>query len=114
MKKFLKNYDFEDYFEPHILVRGKNYYLDNRILDIWYRDNSVFAYIGGTEIYKIVINIYEKVILYCYCSCPYFCSSEFMCKHIAAVLYYLQDNEVPKLEKKNKSKKVKILYLYME
>ena len=26
MKKFLRNYDFEDYFESHILSRGKNYY----------------------------------------------------------------------------------------
>ena len=26
MKEFLRNYDFEDYFETHILSRGKNYY----------------------------------------------------------------------------------------
>ena len=49
MKKFLKNYDFEDYFESHILSRGESYYRENRILDIWHQDNLITAYIDGQK-----------------------------------------------------------------
>ena len=55
MKKFLRNYDFENYYDSLILSRGKNYYKENRILDIWYQQDLVTAYIDGSEIYKIEI-----------------------------------------------------------
>ena len=53
MKKFLKNYDFEDNFDSTILSRGKSYYRENRILDIWCQDDKLTAYIDGTEIYIV-------------------------------------------------------------
>lgn len=96
MKKFLVN--FEDEFEPHILARGKKYYKENRIIDIWCQDNSITAYVDGTEIYKIELEISNKEILNHYCTCPYCEGGEFLCKHIAAVLYYLRENDVPELE----------------
>ena len=98
MKKFLKNYNFEDYFDSQILSRGKNYYRENRILDIWSQDNLITAYIAGSEIYRIELKVNDKEILNSYCSCPYSEDGEFMCKHIAAVLYYLKENEILELE----------------
>ena len=53
MKKFLKNYDFEDNFDFTILSRGKSYYRENRILDIWCQDDGITAYIDGSEIYRV-------------------------------------------------------------
>ncbi len=110
MKKFLENVEFEDYFEYSILSRGQSYYNENRIRDIWYQKDNVYAYIDGSEIYKVELEIKNGEIQACYCSCPYSEGGEFMCKHIAAVLYYLVDNEVPELEvgaqkskRKNKS-----------
>lgn len=50
MKKFLRNYDFEDYFDLLILSRGKSYYKENRILDIWCQQDLVTAYIDDSEI----------------------------------------------------------------
>lgn len=102
MKKFLKNYNFEDYFESHILSRGRSYYMGNRILDIWCQDNLIIAYIDGSEIYRVELKIDNKEILNSYCSCPYSEDGEFMCKHIAAVLYYLRENKIPELEKSDK------------
>lgn len=117
MKKFLKNYNFEDYFESHILSRGKSYYKENRILNIWCQDNLITAYIDGFEIYRVELKVSDKKILNSYCSCPYSEDGEFMCKHIAAILYYLRENKIPELEisdkkqisqEKNKSELSKI------
>lgn len=105
MKKFLKNYDFEDYFDSNILSRGKNYYIEDRILDIWCRDDLVTAYIDGSEIYRIELRVDGKNLNSFYCSCPYSEDGEYMCKHIAAVFYYLEANEIPELETSNKKVK---------
>lgn len=102
MKKFLKNYNFEDHFDLNILSRGKSYYKENRILDIWCQDNTVTAYIDGSEIYRIELRINDKGLNNFYCSCPYSEDGEYMCKHIAAVLYYLEENDIPELEVSNK------------
>ncbi len=102
MKKFLRNYDFEDHFESHILSRGKNYYKENRILDIWCQEDLIIAYIDGSEIYRIELRANDKELNNFYCSCPYSEDGEYMCKHIAAVLYYLEENDIPELEISNK------------
>ena len=60
MKRFLKSADFEEQFDMNILYRGRNYYMENRILDIWYQENNVYA-IDGSEIYR-VINELERII----------------------------------------------------
>lgn len=107
MKKFIENDDFEDYFDSNILHRGYAYYQENRILDIWYQENHVYAYIDGSQIYKVEFEIKNNKIKKYYCSCPYAEGYEYGCKHMAAVLYYLRDNEIPELEKeKNKKPKV--------
>ena len=102
MKKFLKNCDFEDYYDSLILSRGKNYYKENRILDIWCQNDLVTAYIDGSEIYRIELKVNDKELSNFYCSCPYSEDGEYMCKHIAAVLYYLEENDIPELEISNK------------
>ena len=98
MKRLLKNHDFEEYFDSHILSRGKSYYKENRILDIWCQQDLVTAYIDGSEIYRIELRINDEELNGFYCSCPYSEGGEYMCKHIAAVLYYLEENDIPELE----------------
>ena len=102
MKKFLKDYNFEDHFDLSILSRGKSYYKENRILDIWCQDDLITAYIDGSEIYRIELRANDKELNNFYCSCPYSEDGEYMCKHIAAVLYYLEENDIPELEISNK------------
>ncbi len=98
MKKILNDNSFEGYFEPSILSRGERYYRENRIMDIWCQGDTVTAYIDGSEIYKVELTMEDNEILYGYCTCPYSADGEFMCKHMAATLYYLNENEVPELE----------------
>ena len=120
MKKFLKNYDFEKYFDYNILYRGESYYRENKILDIWCQDNLITAYIDGSEIYRVKLKVDDKEILNSYCSCPYSEDGEFMCKHITAILYYLRENKIPELEisdmkqLKQKRKESKLSKIYDE
>ena len=107
MKKFLENNKFENYFASDILLRGQRYYNENRILDIWYQGDKVSAYIDGSKIYKVQLEIKNGEIKDYYCTCPYSEDGEYTCKHMASVLYYLADNEVPELEKETKNKKTK-------
>ena len=102
MKKFLRNYDFEDNFDFTILSRGKSYYRENRILDIWCQDDGITAYIDGSEIYRVELRANDNELNNFYCSCPYSEDGEYMCKHIAAVLYHLEENDIPELETMNK------------
>ena len=58
MKKFnLKNTD------------NYNYYNVN-ILDIWYQDNKIVAYVEGTYIYRTEMIIKNDEIYNYYCNCP--------------------------------------------
>ena len=107
MKKFLENHEFEDYFDSSILARGREYYRENRILNIWYQANHVVAYVGGSKIYKTELEIENNEIKSYYCSCPYSEDGEYTCKHLAAVLYCLLEEEIPELEQ-GRSKKKKV------
>ncbi len=106
MKRFLKSADFEEQFDMNILYRGRNYYMENRILDIWYQENNVYAYIDGSEIYRVIMEIKNDEIKGLYCSCPYSEDGRYLCKHIAAALYYIKENDIPKLEGKNVKEKI--------
>lgn len=98
MKKFLREYNIEDEVDYTILSRGKRYYNDGRILDIWCEGNFITAYIDGSEIYRIKLIIGDNDLNDFYCSCPYSEGGHYLCKHIAAVLYYLKENDIPELE----------------
>ena len=119
MKKLLNDYEFENYYNSNILYRGRDYYKEDRILDIWYKGDTVTAYIDGSHIYRVEVEIENDNLARFNCSCPYSDGGERMCKHIAAVLYYLKDNEIPELEgsidnKKEKNKKSNLDSIYKE
>lgn len=64
-----------------------------------YGIKEITSYISGSEIYKVKLNIKNKKINYCTCTCPYFIGNNGMCKHIIAVIYYFKENKILKLEK---------------
>lgn len=98
-------YEFEDYVDSVILNRGFNYYCNDRILDIWQQDNFITAYIKGSEIYRIKLELKNNKIKKYSCSCPYSEEGMDICKHLTAVLYYINNNPLPQLVGKNNSKK---------
>jgi len=83
--------EWEAYFEPHILDRGRNYYRKGAVKHISRqkdsdRMNVIEAVVEGSEYYKVRIQYDGHHILDGYCSCPYATDGSY-CKHMAAVLY---------------------------
>lgn len=86
MKKFnLKNID------------NYNSYNAN-ILDIWYQDNKIVAYVEGTYIYKTELIIKNDEVYNYYCNCPSSEGGMSFCKHLSGVVKYLKENEILKME----------------
>lgn len=98
MKRFKVDDSYENNVPHNILLKGEEYYNDERILDIWYKKKEITSYISGNEIYRVKLSIKNNKIDYCTCTCPYFIGNNGMCKHIIAVIYYIKENKIPKLK----------------
>ena len=90
--------DFEDEFFDHILSRGYDYYFSGKVTNVKISKEKVTAIVHGTDDYNIKLEIENGIFIDGECDCPYFESGEY-CKHMAAVLYYLNE----KKEDKNNS-----------
>lgn len=90
--------DFELEFDDYILKRGYEYYLDNKVINVEIEDDIVAAEVLGNENYDVSIEIDNGLFIDGECSCPYYDSGKY-CKHIAALLYYL--NEKKHTQEKN-------------
>jgi SWIM zinc finger len=73
-------------FEDYILDRGFQYYADDCVKDIRFKDGVVTATVDGSEKYEVKIRVYNDQVNDMYCSCPHAFSGH-NCKHMAAVLY---------------------------
>ncbi len=90
--------DFEDEFEKRILQRGYNYYLEGLVDDVFVEDNTISASVVGTEVYRVQVTIDRKKVVDFYCTCPYF-EDNGECKHIVALLYYINNEDVKEYDK---------------
>lgn len=92
--------DFEEYFSPRILERGKNYYQNHHVISLESIGNGSYeAEVEGSEIYTVFAELKaDGEVLDLSCDCPY--EWEEFCKHEAAVLYQLREQEeiVPSVE----------------
>ena len=84
-------YEWENYFEPHILERGWEYARSGAVRHIIRKKDAIEAVVEGTEYYKVKIKYDGHSVLNAYCSCPYAAGGNY-CKHMAAVLYEI-DND---------------------
>ena len=93
--------DFEDLFEEKILKRGYNYYIEDAVQDVTKNGNHYNGLVYGTDIYEVQIDINSKGnVDNMECDCPY--AIENNCKHMAALLYYIEKGE--KIENKKVTK----------
>ena len=83
--------DFKNDFNTRILSRGYEYYEDGLVEDVLLKGNIVTAKVLGTETYDVSIEIDNGIFIDGDCTCPYASDGSY-CKHMAALLYYL-DNE---------------------
>ena len=80
--------DWELYFKSIILERGYDYYQMNAVEILNASKNAVEANVMGRASYDVRISLRDDNITFMYCSCPY----EDNCKHLAAVLYYMDNH----------------------
>lgn len=78
-------------FGNQILDRGLDYYTDSRVRITRFSPSYVEAYIYGTRAYEVLITFKDSRIISMFCDCPY-CQNHGLCKHLAATLYYLEEN----------------------
>lgn len=82
--------NFEELFEEKILKRGYSYYLEDSVQDVTKNENCYEGLVYGTEIYEVQVEIDEDGnVEDMDCDCPY--AEENNCKHMAALLYYIEN-----------------------
>lgn len=82
---------FEEQIDEVILQRGLNYFRKGYVTDveeIGYGDYE--ATVNGREIYTVHLHIEKGIVTEYDCNCPY--DQGPVCKHIVAVLFYLQQD----------------------
>ena len=85
-------FEWKDYFEPHILARGRDYYRQGAVWKYVRKEDSIEAVVEGTEYYKVKISFSGSMVAGAFCSCPY-AEGGYWCKHMAAVLYKAEEQE---------------------
>lgn len=90
-------------FSPKILNRGYEYYMEDLVEDLHRDGDTIIATVSGTEDYEVEITLDSGEVEDMSCTCPY-AEDGNNCKHMAAVLYELEDrDEVPKNSTASKS-----------
>lgn len=85
---------WKDWFQPHILERGRAYYEEGRVLEMEQTENGYTATVDGTEEYEVEILMDGNSIEDMLCDCPYAEDGNY-CKHMAAVLFAVNAGEPP-------------------
>lgn len=102
--------NWQDLFSEKILDRGYDYFLDDSVSIEHKRDNMVKASVSGSEVYDVEIKLNaSQNVVEMWCDCPYAAQGN-NCKHMAAVLYELEENpDSGKAQSKSSSNEKPIL-----
>lgn len=99
---------FEEYIDGPILKRGLSYFKKGFVHEPEeIRPGDYEAVVEGSEEYTVKLSIRNRVISEHSCDCPYDMGP--VCKHVAAVIFYLEQEELGLTQstKKGSSKKAK-------
>jgi hypothetical protein len=99
--------NFKQTIPSQILTRGREYVRRGQILDLSFDEDELVweAQIEGTDLYDVQIEFFANGNLRCSCTCPYDMGEH--CKHIAAVLYAIEDAFPDQLDLKPGDKSAK-------
>ena len=93
--------EFEQHIDETILKRGLSYFRNGRVeTPVEIRPGEYVAIVHGKEDYTVKITLAEGMITDYTCNCPYDWGP--VCKHVAAVLFELQQEELH-LQKRSKT-----------
>lgn len=104
--------EFEQLIDETILKRGLAYFKGGAITDFSEVSNGEYeALVSGTEDYTVQLEVKNNVVIEHNCDCPYDMGA--VCKHVVAVIFHLQQDELElnesspnSLQKKKKTKSV--------
>lgn len=91
--------EWKKQFNNIILNRGESYFIQGKVKNLTEKNGSFTAYVTGERGYSVYIGIRDNAITRMSCSCP-FAGGGNKCKHMAAVLFEIEDMEREKEEKK--------------
>lgn len=101
---------FEEQIDEVILQRGLNYFKKGYVTDVEEIGPGDYeATVNGREIYTVHLHVEKGVVTEYDCDCPY--DQGPVCKHIVAVLFYLQqdvlhlEEDIPTKKTAKKAKK---------
>ena len=94
--------NWKNLFRKTILDRGYGYYLEGAVEDISREDDAISATVSGTELYEVEIFLDHDEVYDMDCDCPYAEDGNY-CKHMAAVLYELEDTDTTEKSSFNES-----------
>lgn len=98
-------YTFENHVDETILKRGLQYFKKGCVIEFEVISPGHYeAVVEGTEPYNVVLTVKNDVVTEYVCTCPYDFGP--VCKHVVAVLFYLQKDEL-NLKVKETSAKTK-------
>lgn len=98
--------DFEQYIDDVILTRGLNYFQSGQIIEFnETRPGEIDAIVRGSEDYSVSLKIKNGTVIEHHCDCPYDYGK--VCKHVAAVIFHIQQDELEFLLDDVKTKKSK-------
>ena len=95
---------FEQVIDEKILQRGLTYFKKGHVQELEeVSPNTYEAIVEGTEDYTVRLTVENNVVTDYNCDCPYDLGP--VCKHVAAVIFSLQEEELGLTKKTSKSKK---------
>lgn len=84
---------FEQYIDETILKRGLTYFRKGYVSEPEVMAHGVYkAIVTGSEDYTVSLTVHNGMVTEHVCTCPYDMGP--VCKHVAAVLFYLQQDEL--------------------
>ena len=97
-------YQFEQVIDEKILQRGLTYFKKGHVHELEeVSPNTYEAIVEGTEDYTVRLTVENNVVTEYSCDCPYDLGP--VCKHVAAVIFSLQEEELGFIKKTGKTKK---------
>lgn len=82
--------DWRSLFQKRILERGRDYFYEDAVRELHKTRDGYEAEVEGSEDYVVEIIMQDESIREMYCDCPY-AESGLNCKHMAAVLYAIEE-----------------------
>ncbi|MFC6260542.1 SWIM zinc finger family protein [Levilactobacillus fujinensis] len=82
--------NWKDLFQPQVISRGRAYYKRGLVTNLRQTESAVQATVNGSESYRVVLQFGPSCLQHVGCTCPYATEGKY-CKHMAAVLFYLDE-----------------------